>query len=356
MKVTAGHADAFCAQPESAIRAILLYGPDEGLVRERGRALVAGVVDDPADPFRVADLAPGEVVKDPARLADEAAAIAMTGGRRVVQVRAATAALAPALANAVERLAEAAPEPADAALIVVESGDLSPRDTLRKLAESDAAMAAVPCYADEGRGLARVIADSLAQEGITASPDARAFLETHLGSDRAVTRQEIAKLALYVGADATASRTVSLADVAAVIGDATTLSMDDAGLALTAGDAVALDRALMRLWHDGAAPISVLRASGRHLDRVHKVRIAVDRGMDTEQALSGLRPPVFFRHRDTLRRHLSWWPANAFPGAMARLLETERLTKRAGSDQALLAGRALLSLCVQARRRARRDA
>ncbi|MEQ8371092.1 MAG: DNA polymerase III subunit delta, partial [Alphaproteobacteria bacterium] len=249
-----------------------------------------------------------------------------------------------------ERLAEAAATPADAALIIVEGGDFGPRDGLRKLAEAHPAIAAVPCYGDEGRGLARIIADSLSQEGLTASPDARAWLETHLGADRAVTRQEIAKLALYAG-DQTS---LTLADVAATIGDAAALSMDDAGLALSAGDAAALDRALQRLWHEGAAPISLLRATARHLDRLHKARIAVDRGMAAEQAIAGLRPPVFFRHRDALRRHLRWWPASAFPAAISRLLETERLCKRSGAAQALLADRALLSLCVQARQRARR--
>ena len=52
------------------------------------------MVADLADPFNVADLSEAVLESDPARLADEAAAISMMGGRRVVRVRGAGKALA----------------------------------------------------------------------------------------------------------------------------------------------------------------------------------------------------------------------------------------------------------------------
>jgi len=60
--------------PDPGLRAVLLYGPDEGLVRERAAALVRSVAEDPDDPFRVAEIEPAVLRADPARLADEAAA------------------------------------------------------------------------------------------------------------------------------------------------------------------------------------------------------------------------------------------------------------------------------------------
>src|SRR6185437_14009910 len=86
MKIT-GRADAFVAKPDPALCAILIYGPDAGLVRERLNALtksVAGAVD---DPFRVVEFSADALRDDPARLSDEAAALSFTGGRRVVRVR-----------------------------------------------------------------------------------------------------------------------------------------------------------------------------------------------------------------------------------------------------------------------------
>src|SRR5579859_3288274 len=87
VKVAPAKADGFVARPDARARVVLVYGPDEGLVRERTVRLCRTVVDDLDDPFRVADLDAVKLKDDIARLVDEAAAIPLTGGRRVVRVR-----------------------------------------------------------------------------------------------------------------------------------------------------------------------------------------------------------------------------------------------------------------------------
>ena len=78
---------ATSSRPPPGLVAALIYGPDQGLVRERADKLARTVVPDLSDPFRVADLDESALGADPARLADEAAALSMLGGRRVVRVR-----------------------------------------------------------------------------------------------------------------------------------------------------------------------------------------------------------------------------------------------------------------------------
>ncbi|MEQ9444632.1 MAG: DNA polymerase III subunit delta, partial [Rhodospirillaceae bacterium] len=90
VKVPPGRADAFARSPDTKVQAILVYGPDSGLVTERARALVNSVLKGDNDPFRLADLDATILKSDPARLADEVAALSLTGGRRVVKVRDAT--------------------------------------------------------------------------------------------------------------------------------------------------------------------------------------------------------------------------------------------------------------------------
>ncbi|MFQ6019118.1 MAG: hypothetical protein ACE5KF_13110 [Kiloniellaceae bacterium] len=53
MKVAPHEAERFAQAPDPAVRAVLVYGPDGGLVRERAAALIRSVVDEPTDPFRV---------------------------------------------------------------------------------------------------------------------------------------------------------------------------------------------------------------------------------------------------------------------------------------------------------------
>src|SRR6516162_6591594 len=87
MKLAPSRIAAFLQRPDPETRAVLLYGPDAGLVRERAETIARSVCPDLKDPFRVADLGAAVLAADPARLADEAAQLSLTGSRRVVRVR-----------------------------------------------------------------------------------------------------------------------------------------------------------------------------------------------------------------------------------------------------------------------------
>src|SRR3954471_13057094 len=87
MIVKSHEADRYVASPPKTLSLALVYGPDAGLVQERAEKILKSVVPDLTDPFNVADLNEATLLADPARLADEAAAISMMGGRRVVRVR-----------------------------------------------------------------------------------------------------------------------------------------------------------------------------------------------------------------------------------------------------------------------------
>ena len=45
MKLKAQAVDGFVARPDPRVATVLLYGPDAGLVAERGRGLAARIVD-----------------------------------------------------------------------------------------------------------------------------------------------------------------------------------------------------------------------------------------------------------------------------------------------------------------------
>src|SRR5690606_39179288 len=121
-------ADRFAAKPPANIVAELVYGPDSGLGRQRIEKLTRSVVDDLADPFRLADISDSELKSGPARLADEAAALSMLGGRRVVRLRGLGDGASKAVASFLEN-------PLGDALIVAEGGELGPRSSLRLLFE-----------------------------------------------------------------------------------------------------------------------------------------------------------------------------------------------------------------------------
>lgn len=333
MKIAANRADAFTRDPDMSVRAVLVYGPDEGLVRTRGDALAKAVVGDISDPFRVADITPAALRDTPSLIADEAAAIALTGGRRVVRFRDAPESAAGALEAFLED------SPGDA-LVIVQAGNLAARSKLRKLFEGAKNAAALPCYADDERSLDQLVRSTLDAENISVRPEALDYLISNLGADRGLSVAELEKLALYVGPGGT----VGLDEAVASVGNSSALSIDDVIFAAAGGDGLGADRALTRSYAEGVNPVTILRALGRHLMRLQLARAKVDEGVPVDAALKSLRPPVFFKLAGPFRQQLRVWSGRNLARALSLVLQAEQHCKRTGAPAPELCGRAILQI------------
>jgi len=340
MKLAANRIDGFVRAPDPAVRVALVYGPDGGLVRERGEALVRAAAGDSADPFRVATLTGGDVLRDPARLADEFAALSLIGGRRAVRVREAGDGLAPAVTAVLEG-------PGGDCLVVLEAGELAPRSALRKLCEEAGAAVALPCYLPDAAAMGRLVHEVLGEAGLSVDRDAEAFLAEALAGDRQLARRELDKLIAFMGDD----RRVGLEQAAACVGDSAQQSLGDLALAVADGDAAAADRMLVRLAAEGSGAIGVLRAVQRHFTRLHLAGLAVAGGEAPDRAMARLKPPVFYKEQPRFRDQLRRWPPVRAARALDRLVEAERDCKRTGIPQEAVCGRALFDLCRAGRAR-----
>lgn len=339
MKLAGAKVESFLRGPDPKVRAILVFGPDSGLVRERMDRLARTVLTDLSDPFRVADLTPAALKDDPARLADEAAAMALTGGRRVVRLFDA----GDGLSAVFQRFLDA---PMGDALILVAGGELGPKSSLRKLFEGADNAAAIACYADEGGSLESVIAETLRAHGLTAEPDAQAYLADNLGGDRRLTRAELEKLALYMGQE----RRIRLEDALACIGDSSSMSMDDVAMAAAEGDQAGLQRLLDRLYMEGTSPIAILRMAVRHFQRLHLAAGHVAAGKSPDQAVSGLRPPPIFKVADRMKRQVQRWSTDRCAQALDMLLAAEIDCKTTGLPAAEICARTLIQIARAAGR------
>ncbi len=345
MKLTGQRIQSFVAgyvaQPDPKLRAILLYGPDTGLVRERAAALGAAISPDLEDPFRVANLGTQALAGDPARLHDEMAAMSLTGGRRLVRVRDAADSLGALFAEFLK-----SPAPGDS-VAVVESGDLAGRSALRRAFESAANGVAVPCYADTTKELGELVTAVLRRHQVSASAEARDYLVGHLGADRGLSRAELEKLALYAG-DGGA---VALEDAVASVGDSAAITVEDAIFAAADGDSAALERALTRAFQEGESAIGIVRGAMRHFDRLHIAGVRIASGLSPDEALRALRPPIFFKHQDRFLAELRNWGPRRAAAALTLLLDAERQCKRTGFPDHTICSEVLLRLARGVKRR-----
>jgi DNA polymerase-3 subunit delta len=344
VKIPASRIAVFLQRPDQEIRAVLLYGPDAGLIHERADTLARTVCPDLRDPFRIADLSGSLLAADPARLADEAAQMSLIGGRRVIRVRDAADRLTGLFAALLDT------SPGDA-LIVVEAGDLPGSSTLRRVFDTSPRAAAIGCYPDTPRDRAGVIRDTMRAHRITASGEAIQYLIEHLGSDRLLTRAELEKLVLYAGEGGR----VDLDDVRLSIGDSAALATDDAVMAAAEGDAATMDRVLDRVFQEGESPVSVARAMLRHLQRLHVLAVRLAGGAAVAEVVRTARPPIFYRQEDHFRRQLALWNEAGLRVQLDRVAQAELHMKLTGLPAETVCREAMLGIAQAARCRAVRN-
>ena len=342
--VKAADVDAFVARPDAARRVVLVFGPDAGLVSERVNAILKASVDDVNDPFALARLEGEELVAEPSRLIEEALTMPLFGGRRAVWVKAGSRNIAPAVEALLGADIFSAPTPE--CRVVIEAGDLRRNAPLRTLCERAKNAAALPCYADSERDRARLIDEEMRAAGLSLTPDARAILIPLLGGDRAASRSEIHKLALY----ARGRGQVGVEDVAAVVSDASALALEDIVDAAFAGRPAELETQLAKARTAGSAAGSILFNAQRQLAQLHKWRIAIEEGASF--SLDTVQPPLHFRRRALVEAALKAWSAARLTAAMADLAAAVLESRRNPALADTIAERALLAIATQGRRSA----
>ena len=330
--VKAHEADAFLRALPAKINAFLFYGSDDGLVAERARTCcktASNASVPPGEILRIDDL---DLESDLGRIATELTTIAMFGGRRIVRVSASrritAAVIAPLLAGRLE------------GVLIVEAGNLKPDEGLRGLFEKTPSAAAIACYGDEARDLESLIRSVLTAYRLDISHEARQALVARLGADRAQSRAEVEKLALYCHGQPR----VELADVEAATGDSSELALESVITAAAAGLATTALAAAERAFAAGESPQALIIITQRYFQRLHRVRASLEQTGSVDQAIKSLRPPLHFKARDAFSSHVQSWSGGKLIRALDRIGAAQRDARSSGIDETLAADRLILDL------------
>ena len=331
--IRSAEADRFINHPPVGVFLYLVFGSDAGLVAERIRTILVRAVDDPKDAFQLVRMSGDDVAADPLRLADEANAIPMFGGRKAIGVEATSRSLLPAI----EPLLNA---PLRDCVVVVEGGALKRDHLLRKLCEREKAAAAIECYPDSPRELAQLVDSELATHGLTIEPEAKELLLSLLGQDRLTTRSEVEKLATYAHGEGR----VGVAHVEAIVADASALVLDHAIDGAFRGAFAAIETTTERLFQESADVNFLLASALRHATALHRAKIAADTGSGGDGGFYGPR-------RTAAEQQLKLWDAGRLAKAVTLLGEAVGRARREPRLAQPIAVRALWAVALAARGR-----
>ena len=333
MKIPPRQIEAFVKSPDPAAKVVLIYGPDDGLMRTRSKIISRHIVEDINDPFNVSVIKGEELHSDSERLSTEADTVSMMGGDRLIKIEEGKDGLTPTIKKYLE-------SPSDHALVIIESGDLSARSPLRLLCEKAKNAAALPCYVADSRSLSQTIRNLLSEDQFTASQDALAWLSENLAGDHGRVLSEMNKLMIYMGE----KKHIELADVQAACGSGGALAMDDFIFALADRNTKSMLKAFTQLSDEGVPLISMIRALQNHFRRLHLTKSRIEAGDVQDAAMKKLTPKVFFKYEQAFKSQLHSWALPSISMALQKLSELEARSKQTGTPIETLSAQAFLSL------------
>ncbi|MDA4845358.1 DNA polymerase III subunit delta [Hoeflea poritis] len=338
--------DNFIRRPDPQFRALLIYGPDRGLVSERATALSKQVNVDLTDDFNVIKLDTADIKDDPARLLDEVNAIGLFGGDRLVWLRG--AGNEKPVVDAVKSVSE---DPPQDTILIIEAGDLKKGSALRKAAETGKSAMALPCYGDDNRNIHALIDEELQAAGLKITSDARRMLAENLGGDRLASRGELRKLALYCHG----AGQVTEDDVLSITGDASALSVDEAVDSVLKGDLAGLDHALTRIIASKIQIFLVLQACLRQFQLIDLMRGQVETGKKSvSQAVSEQGRRIHFRRKPALEIAVRHWNGRAVRDVLSHLHGAILEARRQPAIGDSISRQALLAVALRSARFAKR--
>ena len=337
MKISPKQIVSFLTKPSDKICAILLHGTDAGLRSSRAHHLATLYSDDLGDVFSVTRISGSGLHGEVGKIADAAAEIPMFGNRLVL-VKASGTELLDACKFLLSR-------PIHDAMVIIDASDTTTKHAVVKLFETTDNAAAIGCYPDDISDIRQLTTSILQKDNVSVDRDALDLICARLGSDHAVTRAELEKLALLAGPRGH----LDLQTISAALGDSALLAIDDVASAVANGQVQALSVALHKAWLEEANCVMIIRGCQTYFNHLRMLGHAINTGQSAQNALRSLRPPVHFKLQDALIRHAQKWQTSRCMQMVNRLQDIEINLKSKTINERTLTAQSLLGLCLRAR-------
>jgi DNA polymerase-3 subunit delta len=333
MKINPNDIDNFIKNTISNISAILVYGPDNGLVKERVKAITSKILPGNIDSLRLIEFSYEKIKDDLRPLIDNIFSLNLSRQKLLIRVSNCAPAIAATLSEALNNYK-------GENVILLYAGDLAPTSSLRKFFENSKKHVSIACYKDEQATIKKLIINKLNQHGYNISPLALQAMENFIGGDRMLILNEIEKLITYMGEH----KNISLDDISSVITNSNIVTIDDFCQNIAQKKPAQAVQLFQSLMAENISLIALLRSLNKYFLRLYQVKFATMKNIPIAQAMNQLNPPVFFKNAVSFQNHLKIWTINELTNAIKIFAELEAKCKKTGVPAELICEHHFLKL------------
>ena len=299
------------ADENSTFFCVLFYGPNEGLVRDNIDKLTQNLIN--KDEYEQLNFNAKELDDDPQALDNSLRTVSMFYKNKLVIVNS----LKDKHSKSIESILANPPENVS---IFIKSENLSKSSKIRKLFENGKTCFALACYEDDYQSIIKNIEIFIKENGYSIDRDVKNYLINSLSNDRMISKNELEKIKLYYNDP---NKKIDLDDIKNLLNDSSSQNLSKMNVNVMYGNTLRGSKIVNKLLSEGASPVSLIRSLINYTTRVYQTKIEMKKGSSFEVAIRTLKPPVFWKEKESFQQHCNNWPFKMLEENLYKLAETE---------------------------------
>ena len=311
---------------------LLIYGPNEGLVRENISKISKYYTN--THEYEEQYFEGNELDSDPLALDSLLRTVSMFHEGKVVIVNS----LKDKHAAKIESFLS---NPPSQTILIIKSENLTRSSKIRKLFESDKAYYALACYDEDAKSLIQYINKFLIENDIKLNSDVKNYLMQSLSNDRMLNQHELEKISIFCNSS---NIDIKLEDIKYLLNDTSSKNLNKLSENVMFGNASKSSIIISKLLSEGTSPISLIRSLLNYNIRMQATKIEMKKGNTFDNAIKNLKPPVFWKDKDNFQSHCLKWPLKIIEKNLSRLFDTEISCKLNSSLAKLNCSKLILSI------------
>ncbi len=205
-------------------------------------------------------------------------------------------------------------------ILIIREGSLSKSSKIRKFFETHKTCLSLPCYEDDSRSIMKNIDEFIRRNNFELSRDIKNYLLQSLSNDRMISKRELEKIEIFCK---NSNSKIKLEEIKILLNDSSSQNLNKMNEHVMFGNTSKSSKIINKLLSEGTSPISLVRSLINYLLRVQQTKIEMKKGNNFDSSIKILKPPVFWKDKDNFQKHCFKWPLQSIESSLNRLLETE---------------------------------
>ena len=292
----------------------LIYGQNKGLVKEKINK-IKEIFSNINKEVETIKLTNDEIKENPEKLYNEFNTFSLSRNKKLLHIL--------NVKDDIKNIIEETINPNPFCLVLFESGELTPKSKIRKLFEKEKFLSILPCYYDTENDIKELIDKFFKNNNISISNSLKSILATQLGSERNIIKNELEKIVLFLKN----KKKFNERDILNCVSDNYYFNFSDLNYSICDGNLIRLDKTIKQLYLEGVNPITLLRSTAKHFQKILFVNEKIENGLNINDSLKLLKPPIFFLYINQFKQHIKSWKTKLCYKVIERIFDAERHCK-----------------------------